>query len=275
MVEKGMKFERRPDQFAERLASRVWREVPSPENPYLAERCLCHGYDLLQLMEKRDFVDVLYLLIRGELPDADQKGLLGQLMVGLCSPGPRHPATRAAMSAGVGKTEPAHILPISLSTLGGEHLGGAEVSAAMRFLRAQLRQDPKQVLAGLLPDQGPPPDGDWHIAPGFGSRYGGRDPLSGELAGRLAGLPGAGGCLAWGMRFAEALRGHGMGWLPTGVAGAALGDLGFHARAGAGLYQIMSAPGLLAHGLELANKPITAMPFVDDDHYHITDPLDR
>jgi len=196
-------------------------------------------------------------------------------MVGLCSPGPRHPATRAVMNAGVGKTESAHILPIGLSILGGEHLGGAEVSAAMRFLRSRIGRDPLEVAAGLLSEQQRPAEGGWHPAPGFGSRYGARDPLSQGLAGRLAGLAGAGSCLGWGMRLAEALAPHRMGWLPTGVAGAALADLGFHPRAGAGLFQIMSAPGLLAHGLELANKPITAMPFVDDDHYHITDPLDR
>ena len=100
MAESDTKFERRPEPFAERLSSRLWKEIPAPDNPYLTQRCLCHGYDLLQLMERRDFVDVLYLLIRGELPNADQRGFLGQLMVGLCSPGPRHPATRAVMNAG-------------------------------------------------------------------------------------------------------------------------------------------------------------------------------
>jgi citrate synthase len=60
-----------------------------------------------------------------------------------------------------------------------------------------------------------------------------------------------------------------MGWLSTGVAAAAFCDLGFHPRVGAGLYQLLCAPGLLAHGFELANKPITAMPFLDEEHYVI------
>ena len=36
--------------------------------------------------------------------------------------------------------------------------------------------------------------------------------------------------------------------------------------------QIAGAPGLLAHAVELANQPTTAMPFVDDEHYVIAEP---
>ena len=60
-----------------------------------------------------------------------------------------------------------------------------------------------------------------------------------------------------------------MGWLATGVVAAVLTDLGFPPRAAAGIYQIISAPGLLAHGVELANKPLTAMPFISDEDYII------
>jgi citrate synthase len=60
-----------------------------------------------------------------------------------------------------------------------------------------------------------------------------------------------------------------LGWLNTGVVAAVLVDLGFHPRDGAGVFQLLGAPGLLAHGMELANKPVTAMPYVDDEHYVI------
>jgi len=45
--------------------------------------------------------------------------------------------------------------------------------------------------------------------------------------------------------------------------------LGFSHHAGAGLFQLLGAPGLWAHGVELANKPATAMPFVKDENYVI------
>lgn len=99
--------------------------MPSPDNPYIAEHCRCRGYDLFELVQKRSFVDIIYLLLRGELPTKDQAQLFETLLVALINPGPRHPATRAAMNAGVGKTNTAHILPIALPVLGGDHLGAA------------------------------------------------------------------------------------------------------------------------------------------------------
>jgi citrate synthase len=60
-----------------------------------------------------------------------------------------------------------------------------------------------------------------------------------------------------------------MGWLTTGVAAAVFCDLGFQPKIGGALFQLLGAPGLAAHGLELANKPITAMPYISDENYVI------
>jgi hypothetical protein len=57
------------------------------------------------------------------------------------------------------------------------------------------------------------------------------------------------------------------GLMLTGVAAAAFMELGFSPKQGAGLFQFAAAPGLLAHGLEMASQPITAMPFVPDSRY--------
>jgi citrate synthase len=256
----------RGDQFASRPPTTVWLEQPSQANPYLAERSYCHGYELGQLTEGCNFVDVLYLLFRGELPDPDQARLLEQLMIASINPGPRHPATRAAMNAGIGRTRRPDILPIALSVLGGAHLGGDEVEAAMRFLVANVARTPAEVLTDVPAVSA---EGDVRACPGFGTRFGGIDPMAERLGKQLAGLPAAGPHLAWGGAAAGVLRPAGMGWLMPGVVAAALCDLGFSYRAGAGLFQLFSAPGLLAHGLEMAGQPLTAMPFLDQDHYVI------
>lgn len=250
-------------------STRIWEEEPSRDNPYLAGKCRCHGYDHMDLMEKRGFADVLFLLLRGELPNPEQSALLEALMVGLINPGPRHAATRAAMNAGVGKTDPAHILPIGLSVLGGAHLGGTEVSEAMAFMRKQRRKDPKTLALDLLAEYEPQEAGDWRVAPGFGSRYGGIDPLSARLVDHLIGMVKQSDVLEWGAQFAEVLATKKGGWLMPSVAAAVFLELGFHPREGAGLFQIAAAPGLLAHGLELANQPVTALPFIDDEHYFL------
>lgn len=186
---------KRSDVFVKRTATRIWQEIPSADNPYIAAQSLCHGYDLIELMQKRSFVDVLYLLFRGELPSIDEAKLLETLMVSFINPGPRHPATRAAMNAGVGKTDPALILPIALTTLSGTYNAAGTLETAMRFLRKQQRQTAEEVASRLFEESEQPEEGDWHIAPGFGRYYSGIDLISTNIAEYLASLPGAGTAL--------------------------------------------------------------------------------
>ncbi len=61
----------------------------------------------------------------------------------------------------------------------------------------------------------------------------------------------------------------GIGLLKTGLCAAVLAELGFQPRQGSGLMQLMAAPGLLAHGVEYANKPLTSMLFESDENYEI------
>lgn len=258
--------------FADKITTGIWHEEPSAANPYLAERCSCHGYDSLELLRKRSFFDVLYLLFRGELPSPEQASLLEALFVALINPGPRHAASRAAMNAGAGKTDPAHILPIAMAVLGGAHLGGTEVSAAMRFLRKHSAQSALDCARAVLGAATRPAAGDWHPVPGFGSRFGGVDPVLHRAAHHLCDLPGSGAALSWAAEFVAVLSEQGMGWLAPGLSAAVFVDLGFHPRAGAGLFQLVCAPGVLAHGLEFAHRPRTAWPFLDQEHYIMEPP---
>lgn len=260
---KRVKVESRNEPFSKRAATRIWSEEPSSDNPYIATSALCHGYDLFELMGKRSFVDVFYLLFRSELPTTAEAVLLQALMIALINPGPRHPATRAAMNVGVGKTNPLHILPIASAVLGGEHLGGGEIESAMRFLRKYQKTEP----ANLQPQEGD--TGPLVAMPGFGQRHGGVDLLASGIAARLLELAAAGRALQWGNKLAKVLAPNGSGWLMTGIAAAVFADLGFQPKAGGALFQLLGAPGLVAHGLEVANKPITAMPYVSDDNYVI------
>ena len=263
----------RNEPFVQRTATRIWQEQPSDDNPYIAASALCHGYDLFELMEKRSFVDVFYLLFRGELPGAAEAKLLQQLMIALINPGPRHPATRAAMNVGVGKTDPLLILPIASAVLGGNYMGGGEIEAAMRFFRKQQNTNPEIFIQTFLSQHDDATDENFSAekngVSGFGSRNGGIEIMAVELANRLVTLEGAGSALQWGCKLNEQLHAHGQGWLMTGVAAAVFADLGFQPRAGGCLFQLLGAPGLVAQGLELANKPITAMPFVSDEDYVI------
>lgn len=259
--------QRRDVKYAARVATEIWDEQPSAQNPYLAERCRCRGYDLFDLMEKRSFVDMLYLLFLGELPAKEHARILETLMIAFINPGPRHPAARAAIYAGCSRTRTSHILPIALSVLSGEHMGGGEVTAAMRFLKKHQECEPEAIADELLHNWTPPEKGDRRIAPGFGSRFNDIEPLPQAIAKRLKLQSGCAAVFEWGDAFSHLIHPYEMGWLGTGICGAVFLDLGFAPRDGAGLFQLICAPGLLAHGLELADKPINSIPFLDDEHY--------
>ncbi len=263
------KVKKRQARFGKKTVTQIWQEEASSNNPYLAENRRCHGYDVMELASKRSFVDVLLLLFLGELPTPEQSNLFETLMIGLISPGPRHPATRSSMNTGVSRVNTAHILPISLSVLGGKHLGGEEVVASMRFLKEKQTISPTIVAEELLLNAHPPEAGDFHIAPGFGSRFGNIDPIPQKLANSLVELSGEAKILEWASEFVNAIQPYNLGWLDCGVAAAVFCDLGLPPRSGAGLFQLLGAPGLLAHGLEMADKPITSMPFLDEEHYII------
>ncbi len=260
------KIQRRDEAFTKKTATKIWLEEPASENEYLTKNAYCHGYNLIELVQQRSFADTVYLLFRGELPNQTQAQLFGCLMVAFMSPGPRHPATRSAVLAAVGKTDPALILPISLSILAGENGGAQDILPTMRFIVRNSRQDAEHVAATMLEQITAAGD---ITVPGFGRAFDGIEPLTGKLASTLLALPGAGQCMQWAARFVASIEHVNLGWLPTGLFAAVLCDLGFNPKAGAGLYQLCSAPGLLAHGMELVGKPITSVPFPADDCYHI------
>ncbi|VUD56375.1 hypothetical protein TDB9533_02030 [Thalassocella blandensis] len=262
------KVRSRNEAFSDKVSSKISSEDASFGNPYIAENVRWYGYDVEDLMQNASLVEVFYLMFRGELPSAADARLLETLMVALINPGPRHPATRAAMNVGVGKTETTHILPVSTAVMGGEYLGGGSIESAMRFFRKYSKKDPEDVATSfadaLVTDAS--------SIPGFGKYYGDTDIFSAKIVQSLLPLSQELSALHWGSALASALASVNIGWLMPGVAAAVFSDLGFHPRSGAGLFQLMSAPGLLAHGLELANKPITAMPYVSDDNYVIDTP---
>ncbi len=271
---KHREIESREEKFSDRAATKIWQEIPASDNPYIASRALAHGYPLEDLIKNSSYVDVFFLLFRGELPTRDESKLLETLMIGLINPGPRNDSVRAAMSAGIGKTNPMHILPIGLSVMGGSHLAAGCIFESIRFFRRNCGRDPsvlvepaKNNMDGLTSSK--VMDYCDENIPGFGCIYGGIDIQAKSLASCLLDLPQVGKALAWGADFSEKIEDVGVGWLSTGVAAATLSDLGFHPKSGGVLYQIMCAPGIAAHGLEVANKHHTSMPFVKDENYAI------
>ncbi|WDE01169.1 hypothetical protein [Thalassomonas actiniarum] len=258
--------------YADKAQTNILLELPSDNNPYVTKTAYLHGYDVLELMAKKSFVETLLLLFTGELPPPEKVKLLEQLMVGLMNPGPRHPAVKAAMVAGVSKANAEHLLPVGLTVLGGKSNGAKEVELAMIFLQENKEKLPEEVVSQLLKTSHQETvQGEFHLTPGFGNNYGSIDEFADGLAAQLFNaVNNSAEVIAWGKAFNETLKVHDMGWLKTGIAAAVFCELDLSPRQGNGFFQLLCAPGILAHGVEQTHKPITAIPMLSDEQHVYT-----
>lgn len=249
----------------------ICREIPSPQNPFVAERRLIAGYDTQDLWNRCDLSQLILLLLTGERVSAARQRALQMLLVGLATCGPRDVANRSAMLAGGTKTRPEHLLPIGLLAAEGDRNGANTVEQAHRFLRRNRRKDPSALARSLVASRENTEDS---VAPGFGSVYGSVDPIAGRLAQDiLSVLAPEAPTLQWADQFASALAGNEQGWLICGVTAAVCVEVGIGARESIGLFQLGKAPGVLALGMEQTRQQISDRQILSDECYERIDPV--
>lgn len=240
-----------PDRI-ERVHTSIWLEEPEPHSGFAAKTAYCHGFDVYgEMLGRARWVEMLYLLFRGEAPSSVQADLFEALTVALANAGPRDHAVHAAMCAGVGGSPAASALMAALAVGAGQHTGAREVVLAMEAWEAcgtdlpawqRALQAPASASTSIWPAAEHPPGFDAHgvamativkqsleclarLSPGPRLRW---------LADTRSQLEEAAGCpLAM-----------------TGVAAAALADLGFTAEQGEMLHLLLRLPGAAAHALE-------------------------
>ena len=261
----------RDDKYVTAVPTEITLEEASDNNPFHTENMYIFGYEHLELSEKRDFVDMMFLLFKGELPEPTEKTLFDKLLCCLINPGPRHPATRAAQTVGIARTKLQHALPISLSVGSGSYLGSDDVFNSMHFLIKNVDADPAEIAISQLTSLDFDVTQEPLVAPGFGAFYGGADPYARKLADFIRQYNPNGKHFVFASKLVSQWQSHNtaIGWLTSGLTAAIFCDLGFHPRQGTLLFQIAISPGLGAHAVEKANKPITDMPFPSDDNYFI------
>ena len=249
----------RNNQYAERYRTAIWLEESDHDNPFVETAAFCHGYPFEELVNKVSYPQMLFLLLKGELPTKPQELLLNKALVAFSHPGVRHDAVRAAALAGVGKTLPQNVLPIAMLVFGGSRTGSADVAKMMRYFTKTKRQSASEALAI---DKAPIVLGDY---------FGEADVMAAKIAQWLSKGDDQTPHIDWGIKLvAEAqTQNKKIGWTKASVAAAVFCDLGLMPKFGVALMQLLAAPGLLAQGVEHANKPVTVLPFVGDENYEI------
>lgn len=259
----------------ETIRTRIWREVPEPDNPFAAAACYCHGYDVFgDLLGKATWIEYLYLLFKGERPTQDQARLLQDLAIALANPGPRDHSVHAAMCGGVGGSHSAASLMAALAVGAGQLGGAREVALAMEIWK-KCGTDFQQWKVWLSK---PAPEGNVNVwppmehPPGFDPHgLSCATPIR-QLLQHLAKLSCA-PTLIW----LNQKRSHlelisNCPLALTGVAAATFHDLDFSAEQGEMLFLLLRLPGAAAHSLEQQELGYRYFPFFRNSIHLENDP---
>lgn len=245
--------------------SHIWQEDAEENNPFEAKACYCHGFDVYgDLLGKASWSEYLYLLFKGERPSPLQAQLLESLAVAFANRGPRDHSIRAAMNGGVGGTTAAGSLMAALAVGAGQYGGAHEVFLAVNIWQragqdiAQWQTVIQQLLADKTVDIWQPME----HAPGFDPNGESCTTPTRQTLAYLSGFI-EGGALQWLNHHREALEE--LATCPlsmTGVAAAALFDLGFSAEQAEMIFLLLRLPGAAAHALEQQALGWKKFPFI-------------
>jgi citrate synthase len=223
-----------------------WRTSISRVEP---DRIRVRGYDLVELIGRRSFGDVVYLLLSGELPEANEGRMVEACLVAAAEHSvvaPSVTAVRYVASAGV----PLQAAVAAGVTGLGDHHGGAVEACARMLLDAAETGLEDRAAATEVAERFRSAS---QRLPGYGHVVHRRDPRARrllEVTGEL-GLRGRWCALAEVFEtVTEEIVGRRLAMNVDGALAAILLELGLDWRLGKAFYVIARPPGFVAHAFE-------------------------
>jgi len=215
------------------------------------------GYPIEQLIGNIDFAQMIWLMLRGEIPGKAEADLLGAALVAAVDHGPQAPSiaiARMAMTCGVGIN---NAMASAINVLGDVH-GGAGEQAMELFaaIDAAVQGGSSLTAAVAQPlDRFQAEHGKY--VPGFGHRFHPVDPRGPRLlalvdaAARAGTVSGRFAAIGRAVEEALAVRsGKHLTMNIDGSAAVVFSELGFAPKLGRGLFILSRAVGILAHAWE-------------------------
>ena len=245
------------------ITEEVLKGIFQPKNPKWKtsitkvepNRLITRGYPQEDLMGTISFPEMIYLLIKGELPSQDQVRMLQAVLISFCDHGVTPPSTQAArLMASAGSPVNA-CLAGGILAFGENHAGAIEIAMKMLQEGKKLKENseiPIEDLADKLINSFL--DNNKKV-PGFGHRYHKEDPR----APRLMELSKEYNCFGKHSELVLTMQNlmferKGIKMNIDGANAAILSDIGFSWRVGCGLFIIGRIPGILAHDEEKTNE---------------------
>jgi citrate synthase len=245
--------------------SNIWLDEGQPENPFVADKSYCAGYDVYgQLLGQASYCDYLLLMFTGEKPAPADSKALELLAMSLANSGPRSGHNRAAMNAGVGAAPGASRLIAALSVGAGQMGGSREVFTLVQWFYKHGLDIEAWLTQCAQPNEDDQPESVWdkyeHV-PGF-DPHGVRCPKTLEtLLTLLSQLPGH-KPLVWLQENKPRLESHtGFPITQTFIAAATFFSLGISEDLADMLFLILSLPGAAVHSTEAKQQGWRKFPF--------------
>ncbi len=207
------------------------------------------GYNIVDLMEKKSFAEVVFLLLKGELPSSAEAKIMEAILVSSVDHGVTPPSSLATRVVASGGNPLNAAIAGGILTIGDSH-GGAMEKCAKILQEWAAKGDNIEEIADELLD---------HIKstklrmPGFGHRLHKTDPRTVKLF-EIADKNNFTGKH---IQLAKALEnrlvtssGKKLPINVDGAIGAVMSDMGFDYRIGKGFFIISRCAGLIAHAYE-------------------------
>lgn len=225
-----------------KLSNPKWKTSVTRVEP---NRIITRGYPQEDIIGNLSFPEMVYLLIKGEIPSKNESNMLEAILISFCDHSVTPPSTQAArLMASAGS--PMHAcVSGGLLAFGKNHAGAIE--RAMKTFQEGIKRskDDIETVALEIIDKSLEKG---NKIPGFGHRYHTEDPRAPKLI-ELAKKCGCSGIhteLALTIQ-SILLEKKGIKMNIDGANGAILSDMGFDWSIGTGVFMIGRLPAIIAH----------------------------
>lgn len=207
------------------------------------------GYDIADMMEHLSFADAVYLILKGELPNDQQRRMMEAMLVSSIDHGPTPPSNLAARTVFSGGNSLNAAVAAGVITIGDSHGGAIEQCARILQDWAAREGSPKDLAARLVAELKEKNK----RMPGYGHRVHKRDPRTVKLLEITERIGYKGRIIELAVAIQDELERTSGKDLPLNVDGAIaaiISEMGFDWKLGKGFFIISRVPGLIAHVYE-------------------------
>ena len=224
------------------------------------DKIYVYGHDLLKLAGEKSFTAVIYLILKGEMPDKNSEKMLGAMLTIAIDHGVEPASVVAARNVYSGGSPVQAAVAAGVLAF-GEYHGGA-IEAAMEIFNKYQPLGVKKLVDDFAKSG--------VRVSGFGHRLYTSDPRTQRLLLIAKKLGFYGKYVKFAFQVEEELSSQGKK-LPLNIDGifaALLCEMGFNPKSGKGFFIIARTPGLVAHVVEeaLREKPVRRLTDADVEY---------